>query len=232
MGTHVLDASEKISEAVTKIYLFSGMGADSRLFKNIGPFEGYEIVPLPYIHPKKSQTLREYAELLVAHYSFEEPYFLGGVSQGGMIAQELAQLLKPKGLVLISTATLRSEMPLLFDWVRRLGLSAVWSKSVLEPVASMADRFTIKSPEGRKLFMEMLRDSDPDFMRFGAKAILEWSPPQVDVPVIRIHGTVDRVFPFSKVRNAIPIKGGNHFMIFERAQEITDILEKSLDALD
>src|SRR6056297_2185408 len=128
--------------------------------------------------------------------------------------------------------TLRSEMPLLFDWVRRLGLSAVWSKSVLEPVASMADRFTIKSPEGRKLFMEMLRDSDPDFMRFGAKAILEWSPPQVDVPVIRIHGTVDRVFPFSKVRNAIPIKGGNHFMIFERAQEITDILEKSLDALD
>jgi len=216
---------------MTRIYLFSGMGADTRLFKNIGPIKGYELVPLKYIHPKESITLRDYAELLAEHYTFEEPYFLGGISMGGMIAQELAHLTNPEGLVLISTATSRAEMPLLFEWARQLRMASLFNKPALEAIAKFGDQFTMKSPEGRQLFLEMLRDSDPDFMKFGAKSILEWEPPENKLPTVRIHGTIDRVFPSSKITDAKMIEDGNHFMIFERGEEISKTLSEMIDSL-
>lgn len=207
------------------------MGADTRLFKKIGTIEGYEMVPLEFIHPKESKTLRDYAELLAQHYTFQEPYFLGGISMGGMIAQELAHLTNPEGLVLISTATSRAEMPLLFEWARQLRLASLFNKPALEAIAKFGDLFTMKSPDGRKLFLDMLHDSDPDFMKFGAKSILEWEPPKNELPTVRIHGTIDRVFPSSKVSNAEMIEGGNHFMIFERGEEITKILSERIENL-
>ncbi|MFT6998318.1 MAG: pimeloyl-ACP methyl ester carboxylesterase [Cryomorphaceae bacterium] len=231
MGYYVPNSSEEIPQVVKKIYLFSGMGADSRLFKNLGPIEGYEIIPLPYIHPQQSKTLGDYAALLADHYTFEEPYLLGGVSMGGMIAQELAQLTNPEELVLISTATSRTEMPLLFEWARQMRLASLFNKPALEAIAKLGDQFTVKSPEGRQLFLDMLHDSDPDFMKFGAKSILEWEPAENNLPTVRIHGTIDRVFPASKITDATMIEGGNHFMIFERGEEITKILSKKLDTV-
>jgi pimeloyl-ACP methyl ester carboxylesterase len=213
---------------MTRLYLFSGLGADTRLFRKLGPIEGIEIVPLPWIKPADAKTLGDYAKLLLKAYDFKNPFFLGGVSMGGMVAQELAQRIDPEGLVLISTATSREEMPLLFDWARKLRLASLMNKSFLENLALLGDKFTIKSEEGRKLFLDMLKDSDPDFMRFGAQAILHWEPPKCDLPVVRIHGTADRVFPFAKVKDAIPVQGGNHFMVFEKGEEVTAILKKQL----
>ena len=207
------------------------MGADTRLFQNLDPIEGYTLVPLDYIHPEESKNLEDYAKLLAERYTFNEPYLLGGVSMGGMIAQELARLTNPRGLILISTATSRSEMPLLFEWARKLRLASLFNKPALEVIAKFGDQFTVKSPEGRQLFLEMLKDSDSDFMRFGAKSILGWQPPKNKLPIIRIHGTMDRVFPPSKIFDATMIKGGNHFMIFERGEELTSILSKSLESL-
>lgn len=204
------------------------MGADTRLFNNLGPIHSYELIPLAYIHPQQSRTLGDYAQLLAEYYTFEEPFMLGGISMGGMIAQEMAQLIKPKALVLISTATSQLEMPLLFVWARKLRLASLFHKPSLEAIAKFADHFTIKSAEGRRLFLEMLHDSDPDLMRFGATSIVNWVPPQNFLPTIRIHGTNDRVFSASKVTDATMIEGGNHFMIFEKGEEITTILAEKL----
>lgn len=211
--------------------MFSGLGADTRLFRKLGPLKGVEIIPLPWIKPSDSKTLGEYAELLQDEYEFQKPYLLGGVSMGGMIAQELAVRTDPQGLILISTATSRSEMPLLFEWARKLRLASLMNKSFLENLALLGDKFTIKSEEGRALFLEMLKDADPDVMRFGARAILHWNPPRPKIPTIRIHGTADRVFPISKIADAVVVKGGNHFMIYEKGDEITKILLDELAGL-
>jgi hypothetical protein len=68
-------------------------------------------------------------------------------------------------------------------------------------------------------------------MKFGAKSILEWEPPKNELPTIRIHGTIDRVFPASKITDTTMIEGGNHFMIFERGEEITKNISLALDNL-
>lgn len=212
-----------------KIYLFSGLGADERLFSKLKPIEGYEYVALPFIHPGNSKTLADYAALLVEEYRFETPCIFGGVSIGGMIAQEVAQIVKPEKLLLISTLQFSNELPPVFKLGNNAFTKSLLSKPLLEVAATIGDKFTIKSKEGRKLFYDMLHASEGDFMKFGFGVVLGWQPPVAQVPVIRLHGTNDRVFPLSRVKNAITIKGGNHFMVYEKGEEIGDIIGKELN---
>jgi pimeloyl-ACP methyl ester carboxylesterase len=212
------------------VYLFSGLGADERLFRSFSLGNNHKVIALPWIHPRTSQNLSDYAQLLSKTYNFEAPYALGGVSMGGMVAQELAAITQPQKLILISTVVSRDEFPALLKLAGALNLGSILQKPALEAIATIGDKFTIKSTEGRQLFYDMLKDSDKDFMHFGTKAILNWEAPRVDVPTIRIHGTKDRVFPISKVKKVdIIIDGGNHFMIFERSTEISRRLMNELE---
>ncbi len=211
-----------------KVYLFSGLGADERLFQKLKPVSGYTYVPLPYVHPGKSQTLSEYADLMIDEYKFETPCVLGGVSIGGMIAQEIAQKVKPEKLLLISTIQYRKELPGIFKLGNNSFTKSLLSKPLLDVVAKVGDKFTVKSKDGRKLFYDMLRDSEADFLTFGFGVVLGWQPPIAQVPVIRIHGNRDGVFPFSRIKDSIKIKGGNHFMVYEKGEEIGEILKGEL----
>lgn len=211
-----------------KVYLFSGLGADERLFRKLKPVPGYEYVPLPYIHPGNSKTMAEYAALMVEEYQFETPCIFGGVSIGGMIAQEIAQIVKPERLLLISTLRYRKELPVYFRMGNNKLFKSMLNKPLLDAFAAVGDKFTVKSKEGRKLFYEMLRDSKADFLTFGFGVVLGWQPPKAQVPVIRIHGSRDGIFPLSRVKETIKIKGGNHFMIYEKGEEIGEILKSEL----
>ena len=215
------------------IYLFSGLGADERLFQKLKPIPGYTYVPVPYVHPASANTLADYAKLMISTYNFQTPCIFAGVSIGGMIAQEVAQIIKPEKLILISTIQFRNELPKLFKWANNGFVKALLNKPVLEIIAAVGDKFTIKSPEGRELFYAMLRDSNPAFMKFGAGVVMDWEPPKANVPVIRMHGTNDRVFPLSRIeeKGCKVINGGNHFMVFERGMEIGGLIEKELSLL-
>jgi len=227
LDSHVLDPSTEVSAGM-RIYFFSGLGADTRLFDKLEVPQGFEAIPLPYIPPDKCDTLADYAQLLKSRYEFKPPFMLGGVSIGGMICQELAQITEPEAIILISTAMSRREMPLLFAIARKLPIGFLMKKSFLSAFAKMLDPFTIKSQEGRKLFLDMLDETPSDFLSFGSKAILKWQPPSTSTKTIRIHGARDRVFPARKVSNAHMIDCGNHFMVFEKAEELSDILRSSL----
>lgn len=212
------------------IYLLSGLGADERLFQNLPSINGGRYIPINYIHPQNAVTLADYARLLAQHYHFEPPFILGGVSIGGMIAQELAQILHPEKLLLISTARSRSEMPALFRIGNKKLIKPFISRRFLYSLARVGDVFTKKSPKGRRLFIDMLRSTDSQFLEFGARAVMGWLPPMVTQPVLRIHGTHDRVFPLSRIddQEVIQIKGGNHFMIYEMGEEVGKVVEELL----
>lgn len=203
-----------------KVYAFSGLGADGRLFEKIVFPPGVELVPMDWLHPAKSKTLADYARLYKEAYPFEDNAVLMGVSMGAMVAQELAAMGVGKGLILISTITSRSEMPPLLRFAGALGIPRLATKRLLIRLANFGDRFTIKSRKGRALFYDMLRDSDPTLMTFGANAITIWKGIENRVPVLRIHGTNDRVFPPQRIKEHVSIPNGNHFMAYEYADAI------------
>ncbi len=212
-----------------KIYLFAGLGADERLFSQIKPIAGHEIIALPWIHPGDSKTMADYTEKYLAAHPFEQPCIVGGVSLGGMIAQEVAARIPVQKLILISTMASRGELPGLLKLGAALKLGHIAYKPMLEVLAALGDRFTIKSKEGRELFYAMIKESNADFLHFASKAILEWQPPGIGAALIRIHGDKDRVFPISRVGDCTVVEGGNHFMIVERGEEIGRLIEREIE---
>jgi pimeloyl-ACP methyl ester carboxylesterase len=213
-----------------RLYLLPGLGADTRLYNQLNISDQHEVIALPWIDAQGARNLPEYAALLHAYYALEAPYALGGVSLGGMLVQEWAKIAAPTALVLISTATSRSDMPGLIKLAAFLRMGPLLSKPLLTAMGVIGDRFTSKSEEGRRLFLDMLKRSDADFLAFGAAAILDWKATGIDVPSLRIHGSIDKVFPYGHWEGCKVIKGGNHFMIFDRAEEIGALVSTFLNA--
>ncbi len=208
----------------TKIYLLPGLGADHRLFERLPPTPGVEWKPLPWLPVGEAKTAADYARKLAAHHRLESPYMLGGVSLGGLVAQEWAKIARPEGVVLISTLGSEKEMPPFVRATGNIGMHRMLGKSMLVGVARIADRFTFKSPRGRELFVDMLRNSPPELLRFGTDATFTWKHGPLNAPVLRIHGNRDMVFPLGRISEAEVIDGGNHYMIYEKAEEIAAII--------
>lgn len=213
-----------------KLYMLSGLGADRRIFERLSKhLPELEIVALDWLPPGDSRSLAEYAALYHQKFAPSPPFMLGGVSMGGMVAQEWARLSAPDALVLISTACHRSDFPWPIRLAHRTGITRLLQKPFLVWLGTAADRFTTKTPRGRSLFYDMLHDADPDVMHFGARATSGWKPCGTAVPVLRIHGTADRVFPIRLLKTpAQRVKGGSHFMIVDRVGEIAEIMRREL----
>ena len=77
-----------------RLVLLPGMGADERMFEEQrAAFPGL-IVP-PWLPARKRESLRDYAARMAETIRVERPFYLGGVSMGGMVALEMARYLKP-----------------------------------------------------------------------------------------------------------------------------------------
>jgi hypothetical protein len=55
---------------------------------------------------------------------------------------------------------------------------------------------------------------------------LDWSKSSNSKEIIRIHGTKDKLIPLRG--NAIKVEDGGHFMIVDKADEISKILNEQL----
>jgi pimeloyl-ACP methyl ester carboxylesterase len=70
------------------IYLISGLGADKRVFSKLGFSTNHVIKHIEWIKPNSNEDLSSYARRLARQIDESKPFFLVGVSFGGMIAVE------------------------------------------------------------------------------------------------------------------------------------------------
>ncbi len=152
----------------------------------------------------------------------KEDVYLLGVSLGGMLAIEIAELLPVKKLILISTIKNRREMPHRLEWLGHLPTKnqllpkfAVSASRLLKPFYGKAN------PEGLKLFNDMLAEADLEFIRWGWEQIPLWKfDKEITTPHIHLHGTADLIFPIKYIDHAITIAGATHYAIFNNAEQI------------
>ena len=86
--------------------------------------------------------------------------------------------------------------------------------------------FGINTQDDKKLLSEILRDTDPTFFKWAINAITKWRN-NVDPNGVVIHGSKDGILSKTNDVQHV-IEGGGHFMIVNRAKEISKILEKEL----
>jgi pimeloyl-ACP methyl ester carboxylesterase len=209
------------------IYLFSGLGADKRAFQALD-LSGYSPTFIEWTLPDKNDTLETYAKKLLYQITTEKPILIG-VSFGGIMAVEVAKQIETEKIILISSAKSKKEIPLYFRLagllrIHRLVPSTVLNKS--NPVINWL--FSTSSESENLLLASILKDTHPKFLIWAIGKLSSWTNTTKLHNLKHIHGTKDRMLPYSLVRADYIIKGGGHFMILNKAGEITKMIRALL----
>jgi pimeloyl-ACP methyl ester carboxylesterase len=213
------------------IVLLPGLGADRRLFRwQCEAMPGIVVPPWP--DPAPDDSLATFAKRLAASIPASRSLYLGGSSFGGMVALELAALLRPKGVILIGSCThpssiapiARRLMPLAKALPVRAFHPRRWSLPLILP------KFGCLTPENRQLFVEMALTTPGSFLKWGIEAMLSWSPRPVAAPIHQIHGSADRLIPLPCVRRDRVVSGGGHLLPLTHPREVNRFLAEVVSA--
>lgn len=205
----------KNATAMTRLLLLPGIGADRRLFEAQRSF-AVEVEVLEWIAPAApDEPLVEYAKRLAATIDTARPFVIGGVSFGGMMALELARLVRPRAVILIGSCRSPALLPRHYRLLAMLAqyLPAAAFRSRLSRSRSVASRFGLRTREQRQLFADMLRATPPSFVKWACRAIFGWAgAAALDVPIHQIHGARDRVIPLSSASPDAVVPDAGHLL--------------------
>jgi pimeloyl-ACP methyl ester carboxylesterase len=214
---------ENKQEGRKKIYLISGLGADERVFNKL-TLPGVECVPLPWLIPDAGETISHYAARMSEPVS-EKNFLLMGVSFGGMMSIEISKLKAPEKIFLVSSVKTRNELPPV------MRAASVLPVQYFIPNIRSGFFFPIEnhflgavSEEERKLSNEFRRNVNPQYLRWAVHQVINWKNEVVPQQLLHIHGSADRTFPLKYIHPQVIIPGGTHFMIMNRADEISKII--------
>ncbi len=210
------------------VYFISGLAADCRVFKHIELPGNYEAVYLDWIDPQKEESLSSYASRLAEKIDHEQPFVLVGLSMGGMMAAEIAKIHKPAVTILLSSVPVHSHLPYYFGWAYRMKLHKIVPVGLLKSASILKRGLTPDSKEDKQVLKQVIKESDPAFIRWAMNAILSWKNEDIPQPYWHIHGTKDEILPLKYTQPTHLVQGGNHLMIMSRAAELNLLLEQLL----
>jgi len=208
-----------------RIYLISGLGADRRAFRRLVFPADVELIHLDWITPQPKESLERYAARLSEGIDPSVPFYLIGLSFGGMLATEIAKKLKPLHTFLISSVPVYTQLPWYYRTAGFLHLEKMVPVSLMKQSNSIGLKFIGgKTSEELSLLKQLVADSDPYFMKWALTCILNWRNKEIPANLTRIHGTNDNVLPAKYTKPDLLIKGGGHFMVYSDAAEISKII--------
>jgi hypothetical protein len=148
-----------------------------------------------------------------------------------MLAVEIGRQMDIQQTFLISSAKGKHELPDLSGIIIFFLKSGLLPYNLLKmPNKFLVERFGANTDEEKELLSGILKDTDPNYLRDAFKIILSWENTKNPQRTIHIHGTHDRILPAQFVSADYWIDKGTHMMIWNRAGEISKIIEDNLDS--
>lgn len=202
----------------TKLFVFSGLGADKRIFEKLD-LSAFDCEYVDWIKPEKNETLQHYA--LRISKDIPENASILGVSFGGMLAVEIANHKKINHLFLISSAKTKFEIPILYHLAGKTGLVHLLPSKLLKKANFISYWFFgMKTTEEKSLLKVILNDTDSYFLKWAMRAICLWNNEKVPENYSHFHGSADRILPYRKIKKAKKIEYGGHLMVYSQAKQI------------
>jgi pimeloyl-ACP methyl ester carboxylesterase len=183
-------------------------------------------VYVPWISPIKNESLREYALRLRKEIPEEHPIIVG-ISFGGMLATEIARTDESIRAIIISSNKTSAEFPSYLRSLRFFPFYKWLPGGMIKSSARIIKWFMAsKGKAQKKLLLQIIRDTDMNFIRWAIPAIINWRNIECPANVVHIHGTNDRILPCSRVKADYIIKGGTHAMPLYKVREISELLRR------
>jgi pimeloyl-ACP methyl ester carboxylesterase len=211
------------------LYFVSGLGADERVFAHL-KLPGIPFRHIRWITPLEGEDLPHYCSRLLEQIDTSQEVVLAGLSFGGLVCQEIARQIPCSKVIIISSFKSSSEM----DWRIRLAkasrLVSLLPASLLKRAALLMgdDFFGVQNARESRLLRQIILDTDSQFVKWSVLQVLRWKEGQPHPRLLHLHGTADRVFPIGLIQQAVPVAGGGHFMIVDKAPQISALLLKAL----
>ncbi len=193
-----------------RILLLSGMTPDGRIFDRILPLLPNATI-VDWIRPFPHESILSYAGRLSCNIT-KEPSIVCGVSFGGIVARELAAILRAKACVLISSVRTPHEMP---PWFRLCGLiGPSFAEQAMKATGTIAATWPSHVSSLVTLRLRKFVGSSGAWYRWATSAVLKWKPSEdaQHLRVIQIHGDRDTTFPIRYVKPDVVIQGGGHVL--------------------
>jgi pimeloyl-ACP methyl ester carboxylesterase len=207
------------------VYVFSGLGADERVFVNID-FAGLHPIFIKWITPQRKESIESYATKLLTQITSEKPVLIG-ISFGGIMAIEVAKQIETEKVIIISSAKTKNEIPYYLRWAGQLGIHKLFPASLLKQSNIFSSwLFGTTSASEKQLLKEILKDTDVIFLKWAIDCIVHWKNTTLLKNLKHIHGTSDRILPHSFVTCNYSINNGGHFMILNKAEEVTKLIQE------
>lgn len=224
----------------TRLTLFSGLGADGRLFepqrRGLGP-AGVRVETPAWIEPlTDDEPLASYAARMAAVLAPREPgerLFVGGVSFGALVALEAARRLPDaRGVFMIGGCRdARAVAP----FFRLACLAAQYVptpvlKAILFGAPAALVLFESLNWEHMRLYARMVNDASPRQVRWSAGALLGYRSPgdPPGVPVRLLHGQRDLLIPPKNVGPDYVIPRGRHLISLTNPRKVNADLMASM----
>lgn len=199
------------------VYFMPGMAASSSIFERIKlPEEQFEMHFLEWVLPEKNETLVDYAKRMCQNIKHEDIVLIG-VSFGGVLVQEMAQFLKVRKTIIISSVKSNKELPSRMKIARITKIYKLVPTSLAQNVEVLAKyAFGDVVKKRLELYEKFLSMREKSYLDWAIDQILNWGRVEADPRVIHIHGDADEVFPVKNIKEYIKVEGGTHIMIINK----------------
>lgn len=210
------------------IYCFPGQGSDRRIFDSLTIDTSFTIKIIEYGTPDKNMSLKMFAKQLAHQIDTTQAFLLLGVSLGGMICTEIAELLMPEKTILISSAKNINELPHRYQFQKKFPLYKIFPGSFLVAGAkTLQPIFEPDRKKNKKTFKLMLADKKPLYMKRTIYMLVNWDRATNSKKIYQIHGDNDHTLPVKNIKSPdYIITNGSHMITLTRAREISEIINQ------
>jgi pimeloyl-ACP methyl ester carboxylesterase len=218
-------------ETQTRILFFTGLGANQNAFSRLKIPHALKAIHIKWLTSGKKENIQPYCKRLIQAYAIQPTDILIGLSFGGLVVTEIARQVHPALSILISSVSTRKELPPLYRLAGFLHLDQLISSHWLEKsVPLIAFLFNLKTQNQQNLLDEILAGADKTFARWAIHQTLRWKNRTRPDRLYKIHGTNDRILPIHKSSTDFIIEGGTHFLTWEKADEVSTIIQQLIKA--
>ena len=207
-----------------RLILLPGLGSTAAVFDRQRKAFGDRLETPDFIPHQHGESVAAYAQRWARQLSRpgdKRPVFLGGVSFGGMLAQEMAMYLEPKPRVVMLIASTREpeQVTGVMQFAELMG-RYVPTGSVTPALKALKLAFAMRDgldDDGKKILLSAADQVDPAMTKWGASAAVGWSgfePPAGYPPITQIHSRRDWVIkPPAEAPGVHLVEGYSHQLL-------------------